>query len=58
MDKNNESIVLRVRVESSTDLALKKVLEVKKISMQTLLESLINEYLIKNLDCFIGGKNG
>jgi hypothetical protein len=26
--------------------------------MQTLLESLINEYLIKNLDCFIGGKNG
>lgn len=54
MDKNNESIVLRVRVESSTDLALKKVLEVKKISMQTLLESLINEYLIKNLDCFIG----
>lgn len=54
MKKENEYVILRVRVENSVDKALKKVLESKKISTQTLLEKMINEYLITNLDCFIG----
>lgn len=54
MKKENEYVILRVRVENSVDKALKKVLESKKISTQTLLEKMINEYLITNLDCFFG----
>lgn len=54
MKKENEYVILRVRVENSVDKALKKILESKKISTQTLLEKMINEYLITNLDCFIG----
>lgn len=56
MNNEKEAIVIRVRVNKSTDIALKKVLEMKKITAQTLLEKMINDYLLENIECFLGGK--
>lgn len=56
LNNEKEAIVIRVRVNKSTDIALKKVLEIKKITAQTLLEKMINDYLLENIECFLGGK--
>jgi hypothetical protein len=56
MNNEKEAAILRVRLNQSTDKVLKKILESKKITVQTLLENLVNEYILNNLDCFLGGK--
>ena len=56
LSNEKEAIVIRVRLNKSTDTALKKVLEIKKITAQTLLEKMINAYLLENIECFLGGK--
>ncbi|MDD3453532.1 MAG: hypothetical protein PHN42_04625 [Bacilli bacterium] len=56
MNNEKEVVMIRVRVSKNTDVALKKILEIKKITTQALLEKMINDYLLENIDCFLGGK--
>jgi predicted DNA-binding ribbon-helix-helix protein len=56
MNNEKDGVMIRVRLNNSTDKALKKILEAKHMTVQSLLESLINEFVINNLECFLGGK--
>ena len=56
MSNEKETVMIRVRISKNTDIALKKVLETKKITAQAFLEKMINDYLLENIGCFLGGK--
>ena len=45
--KNNQ---VKFRIDDHTKMALKKMLENKKITIQSLMETLLMEYIIKNID--------
>lgn len=44
---------LRVNVDTNTDLAFKKIIEIKGLTIQSVLEDLIKDYIFKNLNCII-----
>lgn len=44
---------LRVNVDTNTDLAFKKIIELKGLTIQSVLEDLIKDYIFKNLNCII-----
>ena len=48
--KNNQ---VNFRIDGHTKMALKRVLENKKITIQSIMETLLMEYIIKNIDSVI-----
>ena len=48
--KNNQ---VKFRIDDRTKMALKRVLENKKITIQSIMETLLMEYIIKNIDSVI-----
>lgn len=50
-DKKNT--FLRVNVDTNTDLAFKKILEIKGKKIQDVLENLLKNYIFENLDCIM-----
>lgn len=48
--KNNQ---VKFRIDGHTKMALKRVLENKKITIQSIMETLLMEYIIKNIDSVI-----
>jgi hypothetical protein len=48
--KNNQ---VKFRIDDHTKMALKRVLENKKITIQSIMETLLMEYIIKNIDSVI-----
>ena len=44
---------VKFRIAVHTKMALKRVLENKKITIQSILETLLIEYIIKNIDSVI-----
>ena len=48
--KNNQ---VKFRIDDYTKMALKRVLENKKITIQSIMETLLIEYIIKNIDSVI-----
>lgn len=44
---------LRVNVDTNTDLAFKKIIEIKGLTIQSVLEDLVKDYIFKNLNCII-----
>lgn len=48
---------LRVNVDSNTELAFKKILEIKGLTIQNVLEDLLKDYIFQNLNCIIGNES-
>ncbi len=48
--KNN---YFRVMIDAKTELAFRKIVEIKGQSIQSTLEDLIRNYIFENLDCII-----
>ena len=48
--KNNQ---VKFIIDDHTNTALKRVLENKKITIQSIMETLLIEYIIKNIDSVI-----
>ncbi len=48
---------LRVNVDSNTELAFKKILEIKGLTIQNVLESLLKDYIFQNLNCIINNES-
>lgn len=48
--KNNQ---VKFRIDDHTKMALKRVIENKKITIQSIKETLLIEYIIKNIDSVI-----
>lgn len=50
-DKKNT--FLRVNVDTKKEIVIKKICEVKGLSIQSLLDNLLDDFILKNLDCII-----
>ena len=50
-DKKNT--FLRVNVDTKKEKVIKKICEVKGLSIQSLLDNLLDDFILKNLDCII-----
>jgi len=49
---NDKKIVyLKVQVDTITEQAFRKIIEVKGSSIQSVLEGLLKDYIFENLDC-------
>ena len=49
---NDKKIVyLKVQVDTITEQAFRKIIEVKGLSIQSVLESLLRDYIFENLNC-------
>lgn len=49
---------LRVNVDTNTDLAFKKIIEIKGLTIQSVLEDMVKDYIFKNLNCIINNESG
>ena len=50
LTKNNQ---VKFRIDDHTKMALKRVMENKKITLQSIMETILIEYIMKNLDSVI-----
>ena len=48
--KNNQ---VKFRIDAHTKMALKRVTENKKVTIQSIMETLLIEYILKNIDSVI-----
>ena len=51
LSKNNQ---VKIRIDDHTKMALERLLKNKKITLQSILETLLIEYIVKNIDSVIG----
>ena len=52
-----KSTFLRVQIDTKTEKVIRKILEVKGLSIQGLLENLIKDYIFQNLDCLVNNND-
>lgn len=50
---NNESYIIKCKIDNNLNTALRKILEKNKITLQDLLEQKIKEYVIENVNVLI-----
>lgn len=50
---DKKSVYLKVQVDNKTEKAFKKILELKGITIQSVLESMVKNYIFENLDCIM-----
>lgn len=50
---DKKSIYLKVQVDTKTDKAFKKILEIKGLTIQKVLEDMVKSYIFDNLECII-----
>ena len=50
LPKNNQ---IKFRIDDHTKMAFKRVLENKRVAIQSIMETLLIEYIIKNIDSVI-----
>ena len=51
LSKNNQ---VKFRIDDHTKMALERLLKNKKITLQSIMENLLIEYLVKNINSVIG----
>lgn len=55
---NDKKIVyLKVQVDTKTEQAFRKIVELKGITIQSALESLLKNFIFENLDCIMINNN-
>jgi len=52
--KNN---YLRVQVDSNTELAFKKIVEIKGLTIQSVLEDMLKSFIFQNLNCILNNND-
>ena len=50
---DKKSTYLKVLVDNKTDNAFRKILEIKGLTIQEVLENLLKDYIFENLDCIM-----
>ena len=51
-----KSVYLKVLVDPKTEQAFRKILEIKGLTIQNVLDRLLRDYIFENLDCVMNGK--
>ncbi len=51
LSKNNQ---IKFRIDDHTKMALERLLKSKRITLQSIMENLLIEYLVKNINSVIG----
>lgn len=51
--KSNKTVQKKFRIDTNTDKAFQKILEAKKASMQSVMESMLKDYIYNNLEIMI-----
>ena len=51
LNKNNQ---IKFRIDDHTKMALERLLKNKRITLQSIMEKLLIEYLVKNINSVIG----
>lgn len=46
-------VYLKLQVDTKTEKAFKKIIEIKGITIQSVLESMVKDYIFENLDCIM-----
>lgn len=46
-------IYLKLQVDNKTEKAFKKILETKGLTIQSVLENMVKNYIFENLDCIM-----
>ena len=48
---DKKMVYLKLQVDTKTEKAFKKIIEIKGITIQSVLESMVKDYIFENLDC-------
>lgn len=51
--RSNKTVQKKFRIDTNTDKAFQRILAAKKVSMQSVMESMLKEYICKNLEIVI-----
>ena len=54
MEKKNEIVLLRIRIDKNIDSVLKKILSKKGMTFQEFTEQTINQLILENLNIVVG----
>lgn len=54
MEKKNEIVLLRIRIDKNIDSVLKKILAKKGMTFQEFTEQTINQLILENLNIVVG----
>ncbi len=57
MEKRNEIVSLRIRIDKNIESVLKKILVKKGITFQEFGEQTINQLILENLNIVVGDSN-
>ncbi len=55
---DKKSVYLKVQVDNKTEIAFRKILEIKGLTIQGVLEEMLKNYIFENLDCIINNNHG
>lgn len=55
---DKKSVYLKVLVDNKTELAFRKILEIKGLTIQSVLEDMLKSYIFENLDCIMNHGSG
>ncbi len=50
---DKKMVYLKLQVDTKTEKAFKKIIEIKGITIQSVLESMVKDYIFENLDCIM-----
>lgn len=51
--KSNKTVQKKFRIDTNTDKAFQRILAIKKVSMQYVMESMLKDYICNNLELLI-----
>lgn len=50
---DKKMVYLKLQVDTKTEKAFKKILETRGLTIQSVLESMVKDYIFENLDCIM-----
>lgn len=50
---DKKMVYLKLQVDTKTEKAFKKILEMRGLTIQSVLESMVKDYIFENLDCIM-----
>lgn len=50
---DKKTVYLKLQVDTKTEKAFKKIIEIRGLTIQSVLESMVKNYIFENLDCIM-----
>ncbi len=50
---DKKTVYLKLQVDTKTEKAFKKIIEIRGLTIQSVLESMVKDYIFENLDCIM-----